>query len=417
MKFQDCQRMKNKEIKTVVPKLRFPEFRGANKWSCLKGGKVFDQVSNKIHHSDIPILAITQEYGAIPRDQIDYSVIVSDKSIENYKVVEIGDFIISLRSFQGGIEYSYYKGLCSPAYVILRKKININNYFFKYYFKTTSLIRDLNKNLEGIRDGKMITYKQFSEISLPVPIFNEQQKIADCLSSIDNLITFTVKKMEALKAHKKGLMQQLFPAEGKKVPAIRFSEFQDAGEWKEKTIQAIGEVVTGNTPSKNEKEFWGGNFVWITAQDFKDKYIYDSALKLTEKGRKKSKIIPQNSVLVTCIASIGLNGINKIKCATNQQINSVVCDPGYEYEFVYYAISYNNDRLKSLAGQTAVPIISKSVFENFVILIPKQKEEQQKIADCLSSLDELITALAQKLEALKTHKKGLMQQLFPDMNE
>lgn len=404
-------------MKTVVPKLRFPEFRGTNKWACLKGGEVFEQVSNRTHYSDIPILAITQEYGAIPRNQIDYSVIVSDKSIESYKVVEIGDFIISLRSFQGGIEYSCYKGICSPAYVILRKKIDVNNYFFKYYFKTSSLIRDLNKNLEGIRDGKMITYKQFSEIFLPVPFFYEQQKIADCLSSIDDLITSTAKKIEALKAHKKGLMQQLFPAEGKNVPTMRFSEFREAGEWKEKTIQSIGEVVTGNTPSKNEKEFWGGNFVWVTAQDFKDKYIYDSALKLTEKGWKKSKVIPQNSILVTCIASIGLNGINKIECATNQQINSVTCYPDYDYEFIYYAISDNSERLKSLAGQTAVPIVSKGVFENFVILIPEQKREQQKIAGCLSSLDNLIAALSQKLDALKIHKKGLMQQLFPDMNE
>lgn len=201
------------------------------------------------------------------------------------------------------------------------------------------------------------------------------------------------------------------------VPKLRFPEFGEAGEWKEKTIHAIGEVVTGNTPSKNEKKFWGGNFVWITAQDFRDKYIYDSVLKLTEKGRKKSKVIPQNSILVTCIASIGLNGINKIECATNQQINSVICYPDYDYEFIYYAISNNSGRLKSLAGQTAVPIISKSVFENFVIIIPEQKKEQQKIADCLSSIDDLIISTVKKIEALKAHKKGLMQQLFPAEGE
>ena len=95
-----------------------------------------------------------------------------------------------------------------------RKRLDIDNQFFKYYFKSHVFIRDLNKNLEGIRDGKMVSYKQFSEILLPIPSISdkrEQQKIADCLSSVDNLITTQTNRLEALKAHKKGLMQQLFP--------------------------------------------------------------------------------------------------------------------------------------------------------------------------------------------------------------
>ena len=203
-----------KDTKGIVPALRFSEFSKAGEWIYLEGGKVFEQISNRKHSSNLPILAISQEHGAVPRDLIDYKVIVSDEGIENYKVVEIGDFIISLRSFQGGIEYSDYKGICSPAYIILRKRLDVDNRFFKYYFKSRAFIRDLNKNLEGIRDGKMVSYKQFSEILLPIPAIHnkkEQQKIADCLSSIDNLITAQTNRLEALKTHKKGLMQQLFP--------------------------------------------------------------------------------------------------------------------------------------------------------------------------------------------------------------
>ena len=143
---------------------------------------------------------------------IDYHVSVTNKSIETYKVVEVGDFIISLRSFQGGIEYSEYKGICSPAYIILRKKNNdMHDHFFKQFFKSERFIQLLNKNLEGLRDGKMVSYKQFSEILLPIPSPPEQQKIADCLASIDELITAQSQKLDTLKAHKKGLMQQLFP--------------------------------------------------------------------------------------------------------------------------------------------------------------------------------------------------------------
>lgn len=194
----------------TVPKLRFPEFR--DDWKEKNGNLVFEQISNKQHNSDLPILAITQEFGAIPRELIDYKVFVTDKSVETYKVVEKGDFIISLRSFQGGIEYSEYKGICSPAYIILRKKIDVSKSYFKHFFKSERFIQQLNKNIEGLRDGKMVSYKQFSELFLPVPSKPEQQKIADCLSSLDELINAQVKKCDALKLHKKGLMQGLFPS-------------------------------------------------------------------------------------------------------------------------------------------------------------------------------------------------------------
>ena len=201
----------------TLPKLRFPEFRNAGDWEEKEGNLVFEQISNKKHDSNLPVLAITQEYGAIPRVLIDFHVSVTDKSIKNYKVVEEGDFIISLRTFQGGIEHSKYKGICSPAYVILRKsqsnsRISISGGFFKYYFKTGKFIRDLSKNIEGLRDGKMVSYKQFSALMLPIPLVEEQQKIAACLSSLDELITAQTQKLAQLKTHKKGLMQQLFPA-------------------------------------------------------------------------------------------------------------------------------------------------------------------------------------------------------------
>lgn len=192
-----------------VPKLRFPEFEG--EWDFPNADELFDSISNKEHNTDLPILGITQEHGAIPREKIDYNVIVTQKSLEGYKVVDKGDFIISLRSFQGGIEYSEYHGICSPAYIVLKKNTPLIDYFFKHYFKTSKLIKELNKNIEGIRDGKMVTYKQFSEIKLPFPSIEEQQKIANCLSALDEEIAAEEEVLEALKAYKKGLLQQLFP--------------------------------------------------------------------------------------------------------------------------------------------------------------------------------------------------------------
>lgn len=196
----------------AVPELRFPEFQNNEEWDYENGNELYDSIVNKEHNSVLPILAITQENGAVPRDDINYRVVVEKKSIEGYKVVEVGDFIISLRSFQGGIEYSRYRGLCSPAYIVLRKKHNeICDDFYRHYFKSFQYIQELNRNLEGIRDGKMVSYKQFSDIRLPHPSPTEQKMVADCLSSLDETIKSCEDKISALELHKKGLMQQLFP--------------------------------------------------------------------------------------------------------------------------------------------------------------------------------------------------------------
>lgn len=196
----------------TTPELRFPEFQNDGEWNYEHGDMLYDSIVNKKHKSDLPILAITQDNGAIPRDDINYRVFVEDKSIEGYKVVEVGDFIISLRSFQGGIEYSRYKGLCSPAYIVLRKRHSkICDDFYRHYFKSFQYIQELNRNLEGIRDGKMVSYKQFTDIKLPYPSYEEQCKIAKVLSSIDDVIQTHIEKISALELHKNGLMQQLFP--------------------------------------------------------------------------------------------------------------------------------------------------------------------------------------------------------------
>jgi type I restriction enzyme S subunit len=124
--------------------------------------------------------------------------------------VEIGDYIISLRSFQGGIEYSHYKGICSPAYVILQPFILIDRYFYKYYFKTEAYIQQLNQTLEGIRDGKMVSYKYFSAIALPYPCLEEQIQIGNFLSAIDERIQNVRTQITQTETWKKGLFRQMF---------------------------------------------------------------------------------------------------------------------------------------------------------------------------------------------------------------
>ena len=402
--------MSNVEKTSLVPMLRFSEFRNSGGWKEQLGDNLFDQISDKNPEPGLPVLAITQEHGAIPRHMIDYHVSVTEKSIESYKVVQIGDFIISLRSFQGGIEYSQYHSICSPAYVVLRRRVDGNDAYFRQYLKTDRFIQILTKNLEGLRDGKMISYKQFSELRLPVPSAPEQQKIADFLSSVDELIAVQARKVDALKTHKKGMMRQLFPHEGETQPRLRFPEFQDAGAWAEETLGNIVKIWSGNSPSKYSLSNIG-NYAFVKVEDLNNctKYQADSR----EYCDDSEDAVPRNSVLFPKRgASIELNKIRitALEILIDTNLMALSPEKTVTVEFLYYFLV--NVGLAHIADMSTIPQINNKHIIPFEILLPPNLE-QERIADCLTSLDNLIIAQTQELESLKTHKKGLMQQLFP----
>ena len=181
--------------------------------------------------------------------------------------------------------------------------------------------------------------------------------------------------------------------------------------WNIKRINELGKVITGSTPSMACPENYGGNFCWATAQDFQSKYISNTVIKLTKKGKSISRVLPAGSVLITCIASIGLNAITKVEMATNQQINAIVVNEENNNEFIYYLISHNTKYLKRFAGAGGMLILSKGVFEKLRFMIPPLPE-QEKIAEILSCWDEAIEKLSDLIEQKKFLKKGLMQKLL-----
>lgn len=393
--------------KEIVPKFRFPEFQ-RDGIDFVHGNKLFKSITNKNHNSDLPILAITQDQGAVPRDQIEYNVTVTDKSLSNYKVVEVGDFIISLRSFQGGIEYSRFKGICSPAYIILRKREeNISELYYKYFFKTWRYIQSLNRNLEGIRDGKMISYSQFSSVKVPYPrSFKEQQKIADCLSSIDELIDAENRKLKALEKYKKGLMQKLFPAEGKTLPEWRFPEFRGKSEWR---IKPLGKICTNYDSRRipiTEKDRVKGEIPYIGASgviDYINDFIFDEDLLcVSEDGA--------NLVARTYPIAFSISG----KTWVNNHAHVLKFSHKYTQDIVESYLNMIN--LQDFLTGMAQPKLNRAKLDIISIPLPEE-EEQQKIANCLYEVDKIITEQSNKVEQLKAHKKGLMQGLFPSLEE
>ena len=157
---------------------------------------------------------------------------------------------------------------------------------------------------------------------------------------------------------------------------------------------------------------WNGDFCWVTARDLKGKYVSTTFEKITSVGKEYCRTVPKGSVLVTCIASIGLNGIAMVSLATNQQINSVICYDEYHSEFVYYCIEYNRPRLEQMAGQTAVPIVSKKQFGGLEVDIPANLDEQKAIADILASMDTEIQNLEAERDKIQAMREGAMDDLL-----
>ena len=275
------------------------------------------------------------------------------------------------------------------------------------------------------------------KIKIPLPpTIEEQQRIANALSDVDTLIANLEKLIAKKKNIKQGAMQQLLTGR-KRLPGFGSDERQKEchsersakreveessgykmtelglipSDWEVKKVGSIGKIITGSTPPRGDSTLWNGTFCWLSAQDFKQKNIFNSVEKISELGKKYCRLLPKDSVLVTCIASIGLNAISRVECATNQQINAIVCNDKNNPNYIYYAIEMRSDDLKVLAGQTAVPIVNKEQFENFELILPS-KAEQTAIANVLSDMDTEISALETKLAKYRTLKTGMMQQLL-----
>ena len=182
-------------------------------WEHRRADKIFKSISEKDNGGG-ELLSVTQDRGVIPRTMLDGRVMSPEGGTESYKLIREGDFAISLRSFQGGIEYSKYQGLISPAYTVLRPKVELHNEFFRHFFKSYLFIEKyLRIAVIGIRDGKQISIPDFMTVRIPLPPIEQQKQIAGILNTARHEIDLLKKQADALRRQKRGLMQKLLTGE------------------------------------------------------------------------------------------------------------------------------------------------------------------------------------------------------------
>ncbi|NOY49560.1 MAG: hypothetical protein GXO88_03200, partial [Chlorobi bacterium] len=308
--------------------------------------------------------------------------------------------------------------VASTGYAQLRA-FQSNMYLFQYVHSNNFVGRVLAKCTGS--NYPAINSSDLSKIKVEIPKPKEQQKIASCLSSLDELITAHKDKLDTLKAHKKGLMQNLFPKEGEKVPKYRFQEFEDDGEWVERSLEDTCNLVRGPFGGALKKEIFvkKGYVVYEQSHaiygdfDFFRYYINDE--KFSELIRFSIK---PGDLIMSCSGTMGKFAIIPQDFEVgviNQALLKLTVKKGYDNLFVKMSLETDNNQNKLLsqsAGGAIKNVVSVSQIRKLSLFIPKLKE-QQKIVSCLSVLDELITAQAEKIEQLQQHKKGLMQGLFP----
>ena len=284
-----------------------------------------------------------------------------------------------------------------------------NDVLLENYLNAT----DVSVYVTGFAPPKL-TLDNLKSIRIPIsPVQEEQQKIADCLASLDDLIRAGEAQLVALKDHKKGLMQQLFPREGETTPRLRFPEFRDAGEWGVKRLGEVCDTYSGGTPTSSNKEYYGGNIPFIRSAEID---TGTTKLHLTESGLRNSsaKLVKKGDLLIALYgANSGDAAIGKINGAINQAILCLRCKVNNNFILNYWLLMKQCISLRYLQGGQGN--LSGEIVTSVEVPFPSI-QEQQKIADCLASIDGLIRARAVRIEALKSYKRGLMQQLFPSID-
>lgn len=395
--------------KEIVPKFRFPKYVNSEQWISTELSSLLDYErpdlyiveSDNYKNEGIPVLTANKSFilGYTDEKNNIYSrvpVIIFDDFTTEKKYV---DFPFKVKS---------------SAIKILKPK---GNNVLKFVFELMSTI-----NFEA-KEHKRYYISTYQKLFVYVPKdVKEQQNIADCLSSTDDLIDAESRKLKVLEKYKKGLMQKLFPAEGKTLPEWRFPEFQDCEEWETVKLEKLALYRRGSFPQPYGLPEWydeksGMPFIQVFDVDDNMKLKSNTKNKISELAAQQSVFIPKGTLIITIQGSIGRVAITQYDAYIDRTL--LLFEKFFrkiDKTFLAYNLQLLFDIEKQKAPGGIIKTITKQALSEFLTSIPRI-EEQEKIAGCLSEVDTMITEQSNKVEQLKAHKNGLMQGLFPSLEE
>ncbi|MBB1095235.1 restriction endonuclease subunit S, partial [Limosilactobacillus sp. BG-MG3-A] len=373
-------------------------------WEQRKGKSIFYSKSNK-DFPELTVLSATQDKGMVPRSSTGIDIKYEKKSLRGYKKIEPGDFVVHLRSFQGGFAYSDLTGIVSPAYTIFtfKQPEMFNNYFWKEKFTSYNFIQLLKKVTYGVRDGRSISYSDFLTLNEKFPIKVEQTKIADLFKIIDKLITLQQRKLEQLKRLKTAMLQQLLANQS--FPKVRFNDFKDS--WKDYRLGEVFDEFSVKSKRENEYKLLSSTTSGMESRSGRVSGHSNIGYKVIDNG--DIVLSPQNLWL----GNINLNNMGKgIVSPSYHTFKIVNANPifvNFQLKTKKMLFEY---KMVSVQGASIVRRnLDMDAFKKIVIKIPNEKE-QIKIASLFSSISNIINNHQNKLTQLTTLKKYLLQKMF-----
>lgn len=396
------------------PKIRFKGY--TDDWEQRKLGEIFKEYSEK-GHTELPTLTIIQGAGTVKREDSDRNLMYDEANLSNYKMVRKDDFIVHLRSFEGGLEKASLNGIISPAYHTFHSDEADSRFYYPYFRSFEFIKHKLVPHVYGIRDGRSIDIEGMKCIEIPYTSLSEQREIGDYLELLDHIITLHQRKCEETKKLKKYMLQKMFPQNGQTVPEIRFAGFTDA--WEQRKLGEVGTVKSGmGFPDIEQGGTEGVPFFKVSDMNIKgnehELVVANNYVTSEQITRKRWNVI--NDVPAILFAKVGaavmLNRKRLVRSPFLLDNNTMVyifdkkiwdCDFG---KTLFETID-----LTKLTQVGALPSYNASDVENVSIIIP-DRAEQEIVGKYFRQLDHLITLHQHKCEQLQNMKKFMLQNMF-----
>ena len=402
------------------PALRFKGF--TDPWEQRKLGEVFEEYSEK-NHAELPPLTIIQGGGTIRRDESERALQYDKSSLSNYKMVNKDDFIVHLRSFEGGLEKASSQGIISPAYHTFHGE-DVDSRFYYAYFRSKNFInKDLKPHVYGIRDGRSIDIEGMKTIRIPWASYPEQKSIGDFLTHLDTLITLHQRKYEKLVNIKKSMLDKMFPKNGASVPEIRFKGFTDLWEQR-KLVELTKTITTGKSVNSDEGEVSDGDIgVLKTSCVSYDRFnpseskpVVKSEQQLVKCAVEKDSVIVSRMNTPERVGACGYVSTDFPNLFLPDRLWKLKFQDTVDTYFVYMMLvsSAYKEKITSMASGTSGSMynIPKETFLNLQLVIPAKIDEQKQLGKILKKIDTLITLHQRKLEKLQNIKKSCLEKMF-----
>lgn len=399
--------------KKLVPKLRFKEFLDAGDWEQRKLGEVvsvYDGVHQTPDYKESGIMFLSVE---------DITSLRSEKYIseeafkKDYKVYpQKGDILMTRIGDVGTTNVvETTEKLAFYVSLALLKPNGINSYFLSNAIQSPLFQKGLKDRTLVTAIPQKINKDEIGKVDLILPkSVVEQKRIGEYFRNLDNLITLHQRKVDKLQQVKKAHLCEMFPENGKTKPKRRFKCFTD--DWEQRKLGELGEIVTGSTPSTTHSEYYSDDGIpWVTPTDINENLICDTPRKLSDEGAKVSRVVPANTILCTCIASIGKNALLTVKGSFNQQINSLTPSKENDAYFLLTESELWSNTMKRMAASGTMQIVNKAEFSELQTMVPSLPEQQQ-IGTYFQQLDTLITLHQRKVEKLKKLKESYLNDMF-----